>query len=115
MGSAGQPAESDFNSGTDADAFVDEATALDYSDMPAYLTGEQQAQWLFLGYQKHKRRWRRLMKKPVCNARRTIRRALRGKGKGRGKGEGKRRRLHGRGMLAFSAFLSGPQCEEMFL
>ncbi len=39
MGSAGQPAESDFDSGTDADASSDdEATALDCSDMPTYLT-----------------------------------------------------------------------------
>eukprot|EP00959_Pyramimonas_sp_CCMP1952_P013531 285574-Pyramimonas_sp.AAC.1 len=65
MGSAGQPAESDFDSGPDADASSDdEATALDYSDMPTYFTEEQQAQWLFLGNQKHKRRWRRFMKKP---------------------------------------------------
>eukprot|EP00959_Pyramimonas_sp_CCMP1952_P088974 1861704-Pyramimonas_sp.AAC.1 len=66
MGSAGQPAESDFDSGTDADASSDgESTALDYSRMPTYLTEEQQAQWLFLGNQKHNRRWRRLMKKPA--------------------------------------------------
>eukprot|EP00959_Pyramimonas_sp_CCMP1952_P097014 2027873-Pyramimonas_sp.AAC.1 len=52
MGSAGQPAESDFDSGTGTDTSSDdEATALDYSDMPTYLTEEQQAQWLFLGYQ----------------------------------------------------------------
>eukprot|EP00959_Pyramimonas_sp_CCMP1952_P276907 5788408-Pyramimonas_sp.AAC.1 len=45
MCSAGQLAESDFNSGTDADASSgDEAAALDYSDMPTYLTDEQQAQ-----------------------------------------------------------------------
>eukprot|EP00959_Pyramimonas_sp_CCMP1952_P147951 3096275-Pyramimonas_sp.AAC.1 len=87
MGSAGQPAESDFDSGTDTDASSgDDATALDYSDMPAYLTEEQQAQWLFLGYQKHKRRWRRL-KKPVRKARRIVRRALKGKGKCRGRGK----------------------------
>eukprot|EP00959_Pyramimonas_sp_CCMP1952_P318188 6658350-Pyramimonas_sp.AAC.1 len=55
MGSAGQPAESDFESGTGADASSDdEATALDNSDMPTCLPGEQQAQWLFLGCQKHK-------------------------------------------------------------
>eukprot|EP00959_Pyramimonas_sp_CCMP1952_P325698 6816935-Pyramimonas_sp.AAC.1 len=66
MGSAGQPAESDFDSGTDADSSCDdEATALGYSDMPTYLTEEQQAQWLTLGYQKHKRRWRRFMETPV--------------------------------------------------
>eukprot|EP00959_Pyramimonas_sp_CCMP1952_P268974 5623974-Pyramimonas_sp.AAC.1 len=54
MGSAGQPAESDLDSGTDTDTpSDDEATALDYSDMPTYFTEEQQAQWLFLGYQKH--------------------------------------------------------------
>eukprot|EP00959_Pyramimonas_sp_CCMP1952_P156568 3274379-Pyramimonas_sp.AAC.1 len=48
VGSAGQPAESDFDSGTDAGASSDdEATALDYSDMPTYLTEEQQAQWSF--------------------------------------------------------------------
>eukprot|EP00959_Pyramimonas_sp_CCMP1952_P136199 2849544-Pyramimonas_sp.AAC.1 len=45
MGSAGQPAGSDFDSGTDAYASSDdEATSLDCSDMPAYLTEEQQAQ-----------------------------------------------------------------------
>eukprot|EP00959_Pyramimonas_sp_CCMP1952_P169340 3537546-Pyramimonas_sp.AAC.1 len=45
MGSAGQPAESDFDSGTDTDASSDDVTAtLDYSDMPTYLTEEQQAQ-----------------------------------------------------------------------
>eukprot|EP00959_Pyramimonas_sp_CCMP1952_P249766 5221543-Pyramimonas_sp.AAC.1 len=86
MGSAGQPAESDLDSGTDADASSDdEATAFDYSDMPTYLTEEQQAQWLFFGHQKHKRRWRRFMKKPVRKARRIVRRALEGKGKGRNK------------------------------
>eukprot|EP00959_Pyramimonas_sp_CCMP1952_P219127 4581645-Pyramimonas_sp.AAC.1 len=47
--------------------------------MPTYLTEEQQAQWLFLGYQKHKRRWRRSGKKPVRKTRRTIRRAFRSK------------------------------------
>eukprot|EP00959_Pyramimonas_sp_CCMP1952_P368699 7723003-Pyramimonas_sp.AAC.2 len=48
MGSVGQPTESDFDSGTDADTSSDdEATALDYSDMPTYLTEEQQAQCLF--------------------------------------------------------------------
>eukprot|EP00959_Pyramimonas_sp_CCMP1952_P166794 3485987-Pyramimonas_sp.AAC.1 len=37
MGLAGQPAESDFDSGTDTDASSEyEATALDYSDMPTY-------------------------------------------------------------------------------
>eukprot|EP00959_Pyramimonas_sp_CCMP1952_P166460 3479382-Pyramimonas_sp.AAC.1 len=52
MGSAGQPAESDFDSSTDADTSSDdESTALDYSDMPTYLTEEQQAYWLFSGYQ----------------------------------------------------------------
>eukprot|EP00959_Pyramimonas_sp_CCMP1952_P020036 423059-Pyramimonas_sp.AAC.1 len=48
MGSAGQPAESDFDSSTDADASSDgEVTALDYSDMPACYAEEQQAQWFF--------------------------------------------------------------------
>eukprot|EP00959_Pyramimonas_sp_CCMP1952_P273860 5724300-Pyramimonas_sp.AAC.1 len=104
MGSAGQPAESDFDSGADADASSgDEATALDYSDTPAYLTEEQQ------------RRWRRFMKKPVREVQRIVRRALRGKSKGPGEGKGKRRRLHGRGVLAFLASLTGPQYEDMFL
>eukprot|EP00959_Pyramimonas_sp_CCMP1952_P281781 5889670-Pyramimonas_sp.AAC.1 len=59
IGSAGQPAESDFDPGTDTDASSDdETTALDYSDMPTYLTEEQQALWLFWGYQKHERGWR---------------------------------------------------------
>eukprot|EP00959_Pyramimonas_sp_CCMP1952_P415735 8710935-Pyramimonas_sp.AAC.1 len=81
MGPAGQPAESDFDSGTDTDASSDdEVAALDYSDMPA-----QQAQWLFLGDQKHKRRWRRSMKKPVRKATRIARRAFKGKGKWRSK------------------------------
>eukprot|EP00959_Pyramimonas_sp_CCMP1952_P101084 2114556-Pyramimonas_sp.AAC.1 len=98
MGSAGQPAESDFDSGTDTDASSDdEASALDCSDMPTYLTEEQRAQWLLLGDQKHKRRWRRSMKKPVRKVRRM------------------RRRMHGRGTLAFLASLTGPQHEEMFL
>eukprot|EP00959_Pyramimonas_sp_CCMP1952_P318197 6658575-Pyramimonas_sp.AAC.1 len=71
MGSAGQLAESDFDSGADTDASSDdEAAALDYSDMPTYLTEEQQAQWSFLRHQKHKRRWRRFMKRPVRKARR---------------------------------------------
>eukprot|EP00959_Pyramimonas_sp_CCMP1952_P090399 1892482-Pyramimonas_sp.AAC.1 len=61
MGSAGQTAVSDFDSGADA--------AFDYSDMPAYLTKEKQAQWSFSGRQKHKRRWRRFMKKPVRKVR----------------------------------------------
>eukprot|EP00959_Pyramimonas_sp_CCMP1952_P324772 6798074-Pyramimonas_sp.AAC.1 len=53
MGSAGQPAESDFDSGSDADTSSDdEATALDYSDMPTYLTEEQQAQLLLFGLSK---------------------------------------------------------------
>eukprot|EP00959_Pyramimonas_sp_CCMP1952_P189092 3955172-Pyramimonas_sp.AAC.1 len=52
MGSAGQLTESDFDSGTDAHASADdEATALDYSDMPTYFTEEQRAQWLLLGHQ----------------------------------------------------------------
>eukprot|EP00959_Pyramimonas_sp_CCMP1952_P393550 8246167-Pyramimonas_sp.AAC.1 len=115
MGSAGQPAESDFDSGTDTDTSSDdEVTASDYSDMPTYLTEEQLAQWLFLVYQLHKRRWRRFMKKPVRRARRMARRTLKGKGKGRSKGKGKRRRLHGRGILAFLASLTGPQHEETF-
>eukprot|EP00959_Pyramimonas_sp_CCMP1952_P260044 5436811-Pyramimonas_sp.AAC.1 len=83
--------------------------------MPTYLTEEQQAQWLSLGYQKHKRRWRRLMKKPVREARRIARRALEGEGKGRGEGKGKWQRLHGRGTLAFLASITGPQYEEVFL
>eukprot|EP00959_Pyramimonas_sp_CCMP1952_P464764 9487165-Pyramimonas_sp.AAC.1 len=53
MGSAGQPAESDFDSSTDKDTSSDdEAIALDYSDMPTYLTEEQQARLIFVGYQK---------------------------------------------------------------
>eukprot|EP00959_Pyramimonas_sp_CCMP1952_P093575 1958265-Pyramimonas_sp.AAC.1 len=113
MGSAGQPAESDFDCGTDADTSSDdETTTLDYSGMPTYLTEEQQAQWLFLDCQKHKRRWRRFMKKPIRKVRRMVRRTLKGKGKGRSKGKGKRRRLHGRGILAFLASLTGPQYEE---
>eukprot|EP00959_Pyramimonas_sp_CCMP1952_P251984 5265117-Pyramimonas_sp.AAC.1 len=88
MGSAGRPAESDFGSGTDADASSDdEATALNYSDMPTYLAEEQQAQWLFLGYQKHMRRWRRFMKMPVRTVRRIVRRAFEGEGKGRSMGK----------------------------
>eukprot|EP00959_Pyramimonas_sp_CCMP1952_P167906 3508840-Pyramimonas_sp.AAC.1 len=79
MVSAGQPAESDFDSGTDTDASLDdEATAFDYSDMPTYLTEEQQEQWLFVGYQKHKRRLRRFMKEPVRKVWRIVRRALKG-------------------------------------
>eukprot|EP00959_Pyramimonas_sp_CCMP1952_P272722 5701297-Pyramimonas_sp.AAC.1 len=54
--------------------------------MPTYLTEESQAQWLFLGDQKHKRRWRRFMKKPVRKVSRIVRRSLKGKGKGRSKG-----------------------------
>eukprot|EP00959_Pyramimonas_sp_CCMP1952_P112007 2342553-Pyramimonas_sp.AAC.1 len=65
MGSGGLPAESDLDTGADADASSgDETTALDYSDMPTCRIEEQQAQWLFLGYQKHKRRWRRFANKP---------------------------------------------------
>eukprot|EP00959_Pyramimonas_sp_CCMP1952_P441742 9248158-Pyramimonas_sp.AAC.1 len=78
--------------------------------MPTYLADEQQAQWLFLAYQKRKRRWRRFTKKPVRRVRRIVRRSL--KGKGRSKGKGKRRRLHGRGTLAFLAPLTGPQLED---
>eukprot|EP00959_Pyramimonas_sp_CCMP1952_P363919 7620482-Pyramimonas_sp.AAC.1 len=116
MGSAGQPAESDLDSGTDADASSDdEATSLDYFDMLTYLTEEQQAQWLFLGHQKHRRRWRRSMKKPVRRVRRVARRSLIRKGKGRSKGKAKRWRLHGRCIIAFLASLTGPQHEEMFL
>eukprot|EP00959_Pyramimonas_sp_CCMP1952_P448691 9395522-Pyramimonas_sp.AAC.1 len=97
MGSAGQPAESDFDSGTDTDASSDdEATALDYSDMPTYLTEEQRAQWSFLGYQKQRRRRRRSMEKPVRKVQRIARRALKGKGKGRNTCKGKLRRLYGR-------------------
>eukprot|EP00959_Pyramimonas_sp_CCMP1952_P018516 391117-Pyramimonas_sp.AAC.1 len=83
--------------------------------MPTYITEEQQARWLFLGYQKHKRRWRRCMKKPARKVRRVVRRALKGEDKGRGKGRGKRRRLHGRGRLAVLASLTGPQYEDIFL
>eukprot|EP00959_Pyramimonas_sp_CCMP1952_P363122 7603815-Pyramimonas_sp.AAC.1 len=54
------------------------------------------------------------MKKPVRKARRILQRALKGKCKGRGKGKGKRRRLHGRGILAFLASLTGPQYEDIF-
>eukprot|EP00959_Pyramimonas_sp_CCMP1952_P076771 1604345-Pyramimonas_sp.AAC.1 len=67
----------------------------------------------FLGHQKHKRRWRRFMKKPVKRVRRMARRTLKGRGKGRSKGKGKRRRLHGRGIPAFLASLTGPQHEDM--
>eukprot|EP00959_Pyramimonas_sp_CCMP1952_P062037 1296411-Pyramimonas_sp.AAC.1 len=84
MGSAGQPAESDIDSGIGADASSDdEATAFDCPDTPIYLAEEQQAQLLFLGHQKHERRWRIFMKKPVRKVRRVARRASRGKGKGR--------------------------------
>eukprot|EP00959_Pyramimonas_sp_CCMP1952_P375911 7873488-Pyramimonas_sp.AAC.1 len=38
-----------------------------------------------------------------------------GKGKGRSKGKGKRRRLHGRGILAVLASLTGPHYEDIFL
>eukprot|EP00959_Pyramimonas_sp_CCMP1952_P346982 7267303-Pyramimonas_sp.AAC.1 len=55
------------------------------------------------------------MKKPVRRVRRMARRTLKGKGEGRSKGKGERRRLHGRGVLAFLASLTGPQHEEMFL
>eukprot|EP00959_Pyramimonas_sp_CCMP1952_P104817 2190886-Pyramimonas_sp.AAC.1 len=55
------------------------------------------------------------MKQPVRKVRRIARRALEGKGNGRSKGKGGRRRLHGRGILAFLASLTGPQHEEMFL
>eukprot|EP00959_Pyramimonas_sp_CCMP1952_P459007 9477554-Pyramimonas_sp.AAC.1 len=47
--------------------------------------------------------------------RRIVRRSLKGKGKGRSKGKGERRRLHGRGTLAFLASLTGLQREEMLL
>eukprot|EP00959_Pyramimonas_sp_CCMP1952_P302271 6324569-Pyramimonas_sp.AAC.1 len=83
--------------------------------MPTYLAEEQQAQWLFLGYRKHERRWRRFMKKSVRRARRMVRRTHKGRGKGRSKGKGKRWRLHGRGILAFLASLTGLQYEELFL
>eukprot|EP00959_Pyramimonas_sp_CCMP1952_P198707 4156277-Pyramimonas_sp.AAC.1 len=69
--------------------------------MPAYLTGEQQAQWLFLGHQAHERRWRRFTKKPARKVRRIARRSLQRKGEGRGIGKGQRWRLHGRGIRAF--------------
>eukprot|EP00959_Pyramimonas_sp_CCMP1952_P078723 1645762-Pyramimonas_sp.AAC.1 len=109
MGSAGQPAESDLDSSTDADASSEgETTTLGYFDTPTYLTEEQQAQWLFLGDQTHERRWRRFMKKPVRKVRRMARRTLEGKGEGRSRGKGKRRRLHGRGILAFLASLTRP-------
>eukprot|EP00959_Pyramimonas_sp_CCMP1952_P439278 9195769-Pyramimonas_sp.AAC.1 len=55
------------------------------------------------------------MKKPVRRARRIARRSLRGKGKGRSKGTCERRRLHGRGTLAFLASLTRPQYEDVFL
>eukprot|EP00959_Pyramimonas_sp_CCMP1952_P204978 4286185-Pyramimonas_sp.AAC.1 len=50
--------------------------------MPTYFAGEQQAQWFFLGYQKHKSKWRRCMKKPVRKVRRIVRRALKRKRQG---------------------------------
>eukprot|EP00959_Pyramimonas_sp_CCMP1952_P122818 2567203-Pyramimonas_sp.AAC.1 len=77
--------------------------------MPRYLTEEQRAQWLFLAHHKHRRRWLRFMKKPVRKVRRIARRPPKGKGKGRSKGKGKRRRLYGRGVLAFLASLTEPQ------
>eukprot|EP00959_Pyramimonas_sp_CCMP1952_P303369 6348672-Pyramimonas_sp.AAC.1 len=44
-GPAGQPAESVFDPSADADASSgDEATALDYSDVPTYLSEEHRAQ-----------------------------------------------------------------------
>eukprot|EP00959_Pyramimonas_sp_CCMP1952_P019434 410591-Pyramimonas_sp.AAC.1 len=55
------------------------------------------------------------MKKPIRKVRRTVRRTLKGKGKGRSKGRGECRRLHGRGILAFLASLTGPQYGEMLL
>eukprot|EP00959_Pyramimonas_sp_CCMP1952_P369536 7740321-Pyramimonas_sp.AAC.1 len=110
VGSTGQSAGSDFDSGTGADTSPDDETnALDYTDMPTYLTEERQAQWLSLGHQKHNRRWMRFTKKPIRKARRTIRRALRGKSKC------KRRRLHGRGRSAILAPFIRPQHEELFL
>ena len=51
------------------------------------------------------------MKKPIRKVRRTIRREFGRKGKGKGKG--KRRRLHGRGVLAFLASLPDPEYEEI--
>ena len=51
------------------------------------------------------------MKKPVRKIRRTIRREFGRKGKGKGKG--KRRRLHGRGVLAFLASLPDTEYEEV--
>eukprot|EP00959_Pyramimonas_sp_CCMP1952_P021451 452339-Pyramimonas_sp.AAC.1 len=55
------------------------------------------------------------MKKPVRKVRRIVRRPFEGTGKGRSNGKGQRRRLHGRGILAFLASLTGPQHEEMCL
>eukprot|EP00959_Pyramimonas_sp_CCMP1952_P232283 4854067-Pyramimonas_sp.AAC.1 len=66
--------------------------------MPTYLAEEQQAQWLFLGHQEHRRRWRRFMKKPVREVRRMARRTLKGKYKVGSEGEGAgRNRRHTRG------------------
>ena len=115
LGSAGQPAgsaEEEFDSGTDSDTSSDDgAEDIDFSDVPVHLTEAQQAVWVFLGYRHHKRRWRRFMKKPVRKIRRTIRREFGRKGKGKGKG--KRRRLHGRGVLAFLASLPDADYEEI--
>eukprot|EP00959_Pyramimonas_sp_CCMP1952_P264664 5533774-Pyramimonas_sp.AAC.1 len=76
VGSSGQAAESEFGFGIDADTSSDEGNGnLDCSDTPVYLTEEQQLKWLLLIYQKHNRRWRRCMKKPVQRVRRAVRRA----------------------------------------
>eukprot|EP00959_Pyramimonas_sp_CCMP1952_P379359 7946512-Pyramimonas_sp.AAC.1 len=97
MGSAGQPAETDFDPGTDTDASSDEeAAALDCSDMPTYLAEEQQEQRLFLGHQKQKRRWRRFMKKPVHKAQRNARRARKEKRQGSRYGQRNRRHTSGK-------------------
>ena len=112
---AGPPADdppSPFDSGTDTDTESSDGTEpIDYSDIPVHLTEQQQAEYLFLGYQKHKRRFRRFMKKPIRRVRRAVRRAFQHKGKSRGKG--KRRRLHGRGVLAYLTSLTYIEFEEV--
>eukprot|EP00959_Pyramimonas_sp_CCMP1952_P354239 7421456-Pyramimonas_sp.AAC.1 len=98
-GSAGQPAGSEFDSGTDADTSSDEgvgnlAGAVDILGKPEAQTPME----IF-------------MKKRDRRARRAVRRVSRAKDKGRGKG--KRRRSHGRNMLTFLASPTGPQHEEI--
>eukprot|EP00959_Pyramimonas_sp_CCMP1952_P317988 6654371-Pyramimonas_sp.AAC.1 len=53
------------------------------------------------------------MKNPVRRVIRIARRSLKGRGNGRSIGKGERRRLHGRGIPAALASLTGPQYEEM--